>query len=168
MTRTNIERSDLLEIAVMRARWKENARPEPQTKLLPAGASGLKQKCWTNSARSLVTIGANGPIRASAISVNRSGVSALAQCSHGKGFSRPRRVVCRDIRRRPTEDKLSDRRIATAATTYVDRILHGAKPNELPVQLPAKFELYVNLNTAKALGLTMPQSILAIADEVVE
>ena len=55
-----------------------------------------------------------------------------------------------------------------AATTYVDRIFHGAKPNELPVQLPTKFELYVNLNTAKALGLTMPQSILAIADGVIE
>jgi putative tryptophan/tyrosine transport system substrate-binding protein len=55
-----------------------------------------------------------------------------------------------------------------AATTYVDRILHGAKPNELPVQLPTKFELYVNLNTAKTLGLTMPQSILATADEVIE
>jgi len=55
-----------------------------------------------------------------------------------------------------------------AATTYVDRILHGAKPNELPVQLPTTFELYVNLNTAKTLGLTMPQSILATADEVIE
>jgi putative ABC transport system substrate-binding protein len=55
-----------------------------------------------------------------------------------------------------------------AATTYVDRMLHGAKPNELPVQLPTTFELYVNLNTAKTLGLTMPQSILATADEVIE
>jgi putative tryptophan/tyrosine transport system substrate-binding protein len=55
-----------------------------------------------------------------------------------------------------------------AATTYVDRILHGAKPGELPVQLPTKFELYVNLNSAKTFGLTIPQSILATADGVIE
>jgi putative ABC transport system substrate-binding protein len=54
------------------------------------------------------------------------------------------------------------------AATYVDRILRGAKPAELPVQLQTKFEMVVNLKTAKALGLTVPQSILLIADEVIE
>jgi putative ABC transport system substrate-binding protein len=54
------------------------------------------------------------------------------------------------------------------AATYVDRILRGAKPSELPVQLPTKFEMAVNLKTAKALGLKVPQSILLSADEVIQ
>ena len=54
------------------------------------------------------------------------------------------------------------------AATYVDRILRGAKPAELPVQLPTKFEMAVNLKTAKALGLTIPSGVLTIADEVIE
>src|SRR4029077_4253732 len=88
MTKTKIERPDLLEIAAMRARWKEERA---------AGATGetfarwrvRMQKCSTNSAKSLMTNGADAPIRASAISASRSGVNALAQCSHGKGLAGP-------------------------------------------------------------------------------
>ena len=54
------------------------------------------------------------------------------------------------------------------AATYVDRILRGAKPAELPVQLPTKFEMVLNLKTAKALGLAVPPSIMLRVDEVIE
>jgi putative tryptophan/tyrosine transport system substrate-binding protein len=54
------------------------------------------------------------------------------------------------------------------AASYVDRILRGAKPAELPVQLPVKFEMALNIKTAKTLGLEVPPSILLSADEVIE
>jgi putative ABC transport system substrate-binding protein len=75
-------------------------------------------------------------------------------------------VVARDSALLSYGPDLKD--IVRRGATYVDRVLRGTKPADLPVQVPVKFEMALNVKTAKSLGLTAPQSMLLLADELIE
>ncbi|HEV2054388.1 MAG TPA: ABC transporter substrate-binding protein, partial [Methylomirabilota bacterium] len=104
----------------------------------------LGSNMFSNERRRLVDLAAKN--RLPAVYASRDYVDAGGLMAYGPNFA--------DLYRR--------------AATYVDKILKGAKPGDLPVEQPTKFELVINMKTAKAVGLTIPQSLLGRADHVVE
>ena len=104
----------------------------------------LPSSMFLNERRRLVDLAAKN--RLPAVYSSRESVDAGGLMAYGPNFA--------DVFRR--------------AATYVDKILRGAKPGDLPIEQPTKFTLVINLKTTKALGLTIPQSLLQRADEVIQ
>jgi len=134
-----------LEIAPLEIRRAEDIAPAFEALKAPADALYVVQDGFVTANRTRIitlTLSARLPT----IFETREHVQAGALMSYGPSFS--------DLFRRAAE--------------YVDKILHGTKPGDIPVEQPTKFEFVVNLTTAKALGITIPETLLARADEVIE
>jgi putative tryptophan/tyrosine transport system substrate-binding protein len=134
-----------LEIAPLEIRRAEDIAPAFEALKAPVDALYVVQDGFVTANRTrIITLALSA--RLPTIFETREHVEAGALMSYGPSFS--------DLFRRAAE--------------YVDKILHGTKPGDIPVEQPTKFESAINLTTAKALGITIPETLLARADEVIE
>jgi putative ABC transport system substrate-binding protein len=128
---------------------------------LLAGSAVASSACWPRAARAQQP----GSVRRIAIDGLREAIIALA-ARHRVPAVYPYRFFVKAGGLLAYGIDLPD--LERRAAAYADRILKGMKPADLPVQLPVKFELAVNLKTANALGVSVPPNLLALADEVIE
>jgi putative ABC transport system substrate-binding protein len=138
-----------LEVTIVRMRVQDTAEMEPAISAFAAAPHGG-------------LLGTGVASRAHADAIKRLALHYRLPLMYGNA---PTYIVDEGILMSYAADLLDEVR---GAASYVDRILRGAKPSELPVQYPTKFELVVNLKTAKAIGVTIPEAFLSRADEVIE